>query len=226
MRLFTAKDFRVFEISSFGRRMTALRSRISPKLSDIGAGLAPGLSALVDQPVHLHVAKHMRRRVNPPDDTWAAFGLDKRGYKKDAHFKVAVSRNCVRLLFEVGPEYYEKAEWALRWNRDIRNVAETLTSLKNLSWFKDEHDEQPGADLAGWSIADFRSLSRDLTRSRDGQIVLGRRIDHDDMVGMDAGSFTRAALTTFRALAPVFLLHDARVRAPSDRQSARTLAQS
>jgi uncharacterized protein YktB (UPF0637 family) len=55
------------------------------------------------------VARHARRTVNPPDDTWVAFAPDRRGYKKHCHFKVAVSRNAVRFLFDVGPEHADKS---------------------------------------------------------------------------------------------------------------------
>ena len=89
--------------------MEALATEIRPKLESIGDELAPSAAAAIDREVFPHVARHARRTVNPPDDTWVAIGCDKRGYKKDVHFKVAVSRNCVRLLFEVGPEYYDKA---------------------------------------------------------------------------------------------------------------------
>ena len=117
MDLFSGNDFKVFEIPGFADRMAAIRANIQPRLSSIGAALAPRLSSLVDVQLYVHVAKHMRRTVNPPDDTWAAFGRDPRGYKKDAHFRVSVSANCVRFLFEAGPEYYEKSEWVRGWNR-------------------------------------------------------------------------------------------------------------
>src|SRR5258705_13246055 len=96
MALFSCSDFKVFEIPGFAERMAAIRANIQPRLTSIGNALAPRLSSLVDVPLFVHVAKHMRRTVNPPDDTWAAFGRDPRGYKKDAHFRVAVSGQGVR----------------------------------------------------------------------------------------------------------------------------------
>ena len=211
MNLFTSNDFKVFDISGFEERMAALRSEIQPKLSDIGAALAPGVASLVDRPLHVHVAKHMRRTVHPPDDTWAALGADKRGYKKDVHFKIAVSRNCVRLLFELGPEYYDKAEWALKWRRDIRGITSMLGSGKKLTWFKDEHDERPEADLNGWSDTEFAGLGKEVTRRKDGHLVIGRRIDCDEFIRMKPTQFKRAALGTFRSVAGLFSMHEPRV---------------
>lgn len=102
---FTAKDFQVFDIPDFQGRMGAIRAQIRPKLEELGKALPPGIGRLVEGEVFAHVAKHARRTVNPPEDTWVAFGPDRRGYRKEVHFKVAISRHCVRFLFEVGPEY-------------------------------------------------------------------------------------------------------------------------
>src|SRR5438132_2381042 len=127
--------------------MAAILTRIRPKLTSIGEELAPKVSLLVDCPLYVHVAKHARRTVNPPDDTWAAFGADQRGYKKDVHFKVAVSRHCVRFIFEAGPEYYAKPDWTADWNRNFNTLGPGLRTVKDLVWFKNEHDEEPGAYL-------------------------------------------------------------------------------
>jgi uncharacterized protein YktB (UPF0637 family) len=205
MDLFTAKDFKVFDIGSFRERMDAIRGSIRPKLASIGEALAPKASVAVDRPLFVHVAKHARRTVNPPDDTWAALGCDSRGYKKDVHYRVSVSRNCVRLLFEAGPEYYAKPAWARAW---ARSHSELWQSVQGLSWFKDEHDEEPEARL---KAVEPKKLGEELTRRRDGQIVIGRRIGVKELTTMESKVFEELALTTFTALAPLFNLHEARV---------------
>jgi uncharacterized protein YktB (UPF0637 family) len=210
MELFVDKDFRVFDIAGFELRMKSLAGRIRPKLESIGEELAPVVASIVDQPVFVHVARHARRTVNPPDDTWAAIAGDKRGYKKDVHFKIAVSRNCVRLLFEVGPEYYDKGEWALEWKREARLVREALGGSRKLSWFRDEHDEDPARSLAAFSVEELVDLGRELTRRRDGQLVLGRRIDRKEFLAMTPAAFRRVAMATFKPMALLFSLHSAR----------------
>ena len=77
--------------------MQQIHTRLRPKLEALGHSLLPGVSRATGSPAYAHVARHARRTVNPPDDTWVAFGPDLRGYKKHPHFKVAVSRHCVRL---------------------------------------------------------------------------------------------------------------------------------
>ena len=100
---FTAADFKVFDIPGFKPRMAAIQTRIRPKLEAAGRNLLPDVARIGGGPAFVHVAKHARRTVNPPDDTWVAFAGDKRGYKKHCHFKLAVSRGAVRFLFEAGP---------------------------------------------------------------------------------------------------------------------------
>ena len=88
---FVAGDFRIFDVKGFTPRMTELRARVRPKLGAFGESLASSVGRSVGGEVFAHVAQHVRRTVNPPDDTWVAFGPDARGYKKHSHFKVAVS---------------------------------------------------------------------------------------------------------------------------------------
>jgi uncharacterized protein YktB (UPF0637 family) len=153
-----------------------------------------------------HVAKHARRTVNPPDDTWVAFGPDKRGYKKSCHFKVAVSRHSIRFLFEAGPEYAEKKKWAAALRKGAPRLATALRKAKGLAWFKNEHDEEPAALLADLSTDEIARLGDELTRTRDGQFVVGRRIPADEAARWGLGEYQKAALATFEALAPLYRL--------------------
>ena len=203
MELFTAADFKVFAISGFQERMTALASRIRPKLASAGAALAPRLSVLVDAPLHVHVAKHARRTVNPPDDTWAALCANPRGYKKHVHFKFAVSRNAVRLLAEIGPEFAAKTDWLAAWNRSPKDVTGELAA-SGLAFFANEHDEAPRAELKGLSAAEIKQLAALLVKGRDGQFVLGRRIAAADYLKMKPAELEALALATYKPLATLF----------------------
>src|ERR1051326_8331600 len=115
---FAASDFKVFDLEGFAPRMQAIQTRVRPKLEAIGKGLLPDVCRMGGAPAFAHVARHARRTVNPPDDTWVAFACDKRGYKKHCHFKVAVSRGAIRFLFEAGPEHADKKRWVAAWKRD------------------------------------------------------------------------------------------------------------
>ena len=203
---FSAQDFALFDIPGFAERMTAIRTRIRPKLETIGATLAPPLGRIAKIELFAHVARHARRTVNPPDDTWVAFGPDRRGYKKVPHFKVALSREALRFLFEIGPEYAAKAEWARAWKRQAPQLARRLAKGRDLAWFKNEHDQEPAARLADLDTAGWRALGDELTRTRDGQLVLGRRVDALAAARWRGPDYEKAALDTFAPLGECFRL--------------------
>lgn len=203
---FGAADFRVFEVKGFQPRMSEIRARVRPKLEAIGHSLAPAIQRTTGEPIFAHVARHARRTVNPPDDTWVAFAGDPRGYKKHAHFKVAVSRNCVRFLFEIGPEHADKMRWAAAWKRSAPRLAPVLRRVRGLAWFKNEHDEEPVAPLADLSTDDLAALADKLVRTRDGQLVVGRAVPAAEAARWTEAQYRTAALETFRALAPLYRL--------------------
>jgi len=203
---FCATDFKVFSESGFRARMAAIRERIRPKLDAVGHSLTPAVSRATGADAFAHVAKHARRTVNPPDDTWVAFGPDARGYKKHSHFKVAVSRRAVRFLFEVGPEHGDKKRWAAAWKRNAPRLAPVLRRVGGLAWFKNEHDEEAASPLADLTSEQLAELADELTRTRDGQLVLGRAVPAEQAARWTEAQYRDAALETFRALAPLYRL--------------------
>ncbi|MGH7324848.1 MAG: DUF1054 family protein [Candidatus Rokuibacteriota bacterium] len=203
---FSAADFKVFDVKGFQPRMQEIRTRIRPKLEALGHSLAPAIQRTTGEETFAHVAKHARRTVNPPDDTWVAFAGDQRGYKKHPHFKVAVCRSCVRFLFEVGPEHADKRRWAAAWRKSAPKLGPVLRRVKGLSWFKNEHDEEPAAPLADLGPERLSELSDELTRTRDGQLVVGRAVPAAEAARWTEAQYREAALETFRALAPLYRL--------------------
>jgi uncharacterized protein YktB (UPF0637 family) len=203
---FVAADFKIFDVKGFEARMREIRGRVRPKLETIGHSLVPAVSRATGAPTFAHVAKHARRTVNPPDDTWVAFGPDQRGYKKHPHFKVAVSRQCVRFLFEVGPEHADKKRWASAWKKSAPQLAPVLRRVRGLGWFKNEHDDAAAAPLADLTADDLGGLADELLRTRDGQLVIGRAVAAEEASRWAEAQYRAAALETFRALAPLYRL--------------------
>ena len=203
---FVTGDFKVFDVEGFRPRMAELRSRVRPKLEVLGKSLAPAVSRSLGGEVFAHVARHARRTVNPPDDTWVAFSPDARGYKKHCHFKVAVSRHCVRFPFEVGPEHADKKRWAAAWKKNAPKLAPVLRRVKSLAWFKNEHDEELAARLADLTPEAISELADELLRTRDGQLVIGRAVPAEEAARWSEAEYRAGALETFRALVPLYRL--------------------
>ena len=147
MPKFSQADLEIFAIPEFEERMGAIREQIHPKLKALGEELAEPLGHKVGEPLYPHVAKHARRTVNPPDDTWVAFGPEKRGYKKYPYLGVAVSR------FGVHTQVVAKTEsWDLRpAMADRLDQARPALTLGNfLDWKFQAAPEEVTADDAFW----------------------------------------------------------------------------
>ncbi len=203
---FTASDFKVFDIPGFKPRMEAIKTRIRPKLEAAGRDLLPDVARVGGGPAFVHVAKHARRTVNAPDDTWVAFAGDKRGYKKHCHFKVAISRGAVRFLFEAGPKHADKKRWVAAWKRHAPQLVPVLRRAKGLAWFKNEHDETPAGILTDLPPDEVARLGDEITRTRDGQLILGRAVPAGEAARWSPRDYARAARETFHLLAPLYRL--------------------
>jgi len=87
---FTPGDLNIFSIPDFSGRMNAIKTQIRPKLEAIGDAMGPELLKVWGEEFFAHTAKHMRRTVNPPDETWVAFGPKPRGYKANIHLALCI----------------------------------------------------------------------------------------------------------------------------------------
>lgn len=74
---FKAQDFNVFQTPGLDDRMEQIISQIRPKLETLGNRYSEELTAFTGEEMFFHVAKHARRTVNPPKDTWVAFAPNK-----------------------------------------------------------------------------------------------------------------------------------------------------
>lgn len=192
---FEGADFDVFAIDGFAERMAALRARVRPKLVALAEDLAPRLSATLGAPLHPHVAAHMRRRVHPPPETWAAFGPEPRRYKAFAHYALGIDADGIWLRLVL------KDEAAV----DRRALASLLGTDPNLG-------DDLGRDMEVVAERSRRLASRApdedelarLVRKTDAQWAVGRRLGRGDGRLARAEGVEAAALETFGALAPLW----------------------
>lgn len=112
---FTEEDFNTFTIEGLDARMEVLKEQVRPKLTALGEHFAPSLSALTGDEMFPHVAKHARRSVNPPADSWVAFANSKRGYKNCLIFK----SGCGKLMYLYGLRLF----MSLRLKRNTENCS-------------------------------------------------------------------------------------------------------
>lgn len=148
MATFSQADLEVFTLPGFDERMQAIRERIHPKLRELADELVEPLSQKAGEPLHAHVAKHARRSVNPPDDTWAAFGPGQRGYKKYPYLGIAISRFGVHSQVVAKPETWETDRPAMADRLDERRPRLRVANLQD--WDFREAPAEREADDRFW----------------------------------------------------------------------------
>jgi uncharacterized protein YktB (UPF0637 family) len=109
---FARDDFAVFRIEDFSARMNEIYARVRPRLLRLGAQLAPELGRKLHLEFFPHIAKHTRGTVNPPPETWAAFGPSPKGYKRYGYLALCVSRAGLHARAVVKSEADGRAQMA------------------------------------------------------------------------------------------------------------------
>ena len=120
---FAPEDFEVFEAPEFGDRMPLLKQRITPKLKQLAAALTSRMADTTGETVFPHVALHLRRSVNPPVETWAAFARAARAYKPFVHYRVGISLDKVRVMVFVEDYAEDKLLFAKNLGRNAAGLA-------------------------------------------------------------------------------------------------------
>lgn len=148
---FTDKDFEVFTIEGLEPRMAALKENIRPKLENLGEHFSEYLTELTGDEYFAHVAKHARRKVNPPDDTWVSFSTNPRGYKMMPHFQIGLYNSHAFCMYGVIYESPDKKQLASRWLDNIdqfRSLPQNYqVSLDHMKPKKTELSDMPNEDI-------------------------------------------------------------------------------
>lgn len=196
---FEQKDFDTFQIAGLGERMTAIQERIQPKFSEIGEILTDDVSAMVGSEMHLHIAKHARRTVNPPNDTWMAIAGNKRGYKKHPHFQIGLWEDHVFIWLAFIYELPDKTKIAESFLENQPNIEELpkdfVVSLDHM-----KNNATPLGDI---------DLEQALIRFRDvkkAEFLIGRHLKPGDRTTQQGEAFINYARSTFEHLIPLYRL--------------------
>lgn len=195
---FTEKDFQVFTIEGLEARMSAIQERIQPKFREIGDILQMELSAHVGSEMFLHIAKHARRTVNPPNDTWLAIGPNKRGYKKYPHFQVGLFDDHVFLWLAYIYELPNKTQIAQNFLNHLDEIEKLVPKDYVVSVDHTQKNAKPISEI---------SLEEVLTRFKNvkkAEFLIGRNIAKDDPLLTDGEKFIDFTVDTFKRLVPLY----------------------
>lgn len=119
---FKPKDFKAFNLEGLDARMEALNEYIRPQLRELGEYFSDFFTSQTGETFYPHVAKHARRSVNLPKDTWVAFATNKRGYKMLPHFQIGMFEDQLFVMFGIMHEAKDKATRAKVFERKFKAI--------------------------------------------------------------------------------------------------------
>ncbi|WP_029267707.1 YktB family protein [Virgibacillus alimentarius] len=193
---FTKEDFDTFLIDGLENRMEAIQTRIQPKFREIGNYLTDYLSVQLGNEVFLHIAKHARRKVNPPNDTWLAIADNKRGYKKHPHFQVGLFDDHVFIWLALIYELDYKKEIAKSFIKSFDKIKQLpehyVVSLDHM-----KKDSIAITDLEMKHLERFRDVKK-------AEFLVGQHLPMRDTRLQDKDAFLDTAKQTFQTLIPFY----------------------
>lgn len=200
---FTAQDFEVFEVPGLEARMEALKANLRPKLGQLGTDLSLWLSDKLGQPIYAHVAKHARRTINPPRDSWVAFCPDKRGYKKHPHFQIGAWETHAFATFGLIYESPVRITYAEKLKQNAKLVLETVPA--DFVWIPN-HMDTKFLSARDVTIDGLTELANRLARKSQGELLVGIQIAKSDAVQMTPAEFETCVTNCFARLLPLYKL--------------------
>ncbi|MEF2964594.1 DUF1054 domain-containing protein [Paenibacillus sp. M1] len=198
---FSEQDFDSLTVPGLEPRMEAIIGRIRPKLEALGGLISPYLSALCGEEMYPHVAKHARRTVNPPVDTWIAWASSKRGYKALPHFEVGMFPSHLFIIFAVIYESPNKAVFAEYLDKHAAKVKKTVPG--EYFWAMD-HMDPAGVPHSDTGSKQLKEMAAKLKNIKKAEIMCGLRIDRDEPILRNGDELTAKIEETFAALLPLY----------------------
>ncbi|MFY0545234.1 YktB family protein [Brevibacillus sp. H7] len=208
---FDQQDFDVFTIDGLDNRMEAIKTSIRPKLEALGHHFSPVLSLATGSEMFHHVAKHARRTVNPPNDTWVAWAPDKRGYKKHPHFQVGLWGTHLFVWYAVIYESPFKTEISQAMKQHLDEILAMVPD--DFRWSPDH--TQPDSTVQGaLGREGVLQLVDRLRTVKKAEILCGISIDRHDPVLTDGNRLLERLEQTFSVLTKLYNLSRPAVLTP------------
>ncbi len=201
---FTPEDFDIFQIPGLEPRMTRIKAHIRPKLEQMGTQLQPFLSELLEVPVHVHVAKHARRTVNPPDSTWVAWSSNARGYKAHPHFQVGLWSSHLFIWFALFPEAEKtKPVFAQNLNRHLDQFLDQIPG--DFLWSFD-HTRADATNHTNLERETFLDLIHRLQAVKKSEVLCGIHLSRTENTLQHPAALEKKIQQTLQQLSPLYRL--------------------
>lgn len=200
---FKAQDFNVFQTPGLDDRMEQIISQIRPKLETLGNRYAEELTAFTGEEMFFHVAKHARRTVNPPKDTWVAFAPNKRGYKMLPHFQIGLWETHVFIWFALIYEAPIKDSYGKVF---LKNLNKIKKDIPNDFVWSDDHMKPESSTHREVKKERLEEMATRLSTIKKAELLCGVRIEKDEAVHMSEDDWYNRITETFKTLLPLYNL--------------------
>ncbi|EIT84942.1 hypothetical protein A374_12885 [Fictibacillus macauensis ZFHKF-1] len=198
---FTEEDFAVFTIDGLEARMEKLIEQVRPKLQLLGEYFAPELSGLTGEEMFYHVAKHARRTVNPPKDTWVAIASSNRGYKKLPHFQIGLFETHLFVWFAIIYESLVKVDYSKALGHQLQTLTKHIPD--SFVWSVD-HMKPDAVSHASVKGEQLEQMVKRLGEVKKAELLCGIHVSKEEAVKMDGASFIAKVEETFKTLLPLY----------------------
>lgn len=197
----TNEDFDVFAVEGLEERMAALIAHTRVKLTQLGEDFAPVLAEIAGEEMFAHVAKHARRKTNPPHDSWVAWSKNKRGYKMYPHFQIGAWGTHAFVQFGIIYESPMKGVFAEQMMNHLDEIRATVPD--DYMWYPD-HMNPKGYRTSEMTDEEFQRIAHRLSHQKNGEVMIGIIVPRDEAVAMTPDQFAAKAKRTFETLAPLY----------------------
>jgi uncharacterized protein YktB (UPF0637 family) len=202
MKGFSERHFEAFQIPNLDARLEVIKLLIRPKLRLIGKAIEPMLSAELGEEFYYHVARHRRRRVNPPNDTWVAWSTSQHSYKSKLHFRVGIEKNFIYAQCGILSEYKHKKSFSRLLEKNWEDLKQQIPL--NYVWsFREGFTFHIHANM----IDDGRLLNRiidDLRTINSTECVCGIIFDKNGEEVSNEEKLLASIQDVFRNLYPLY----------------------
>ena len=194
--MFKELHFQAFDQMDAQEALHHIRRYIQPQLRKYGHVIHEAIieSTMFDQ-LPVHVAKHIRRKVTPPFNTWVSIGGDGRGYKKYGHVQLGMNQQYVFLVLALIDHPPYESEILSAW----KAKGNIITSLPEDFVFIFDHTDYPWVPLQEitWTALEQRSQI-----SHKADIMIGRLLERATIDTMTEASFQAWMIDTLHHLVP------------------------
>ncbi|GAB6557046.1 MULTISPECIES: YktB family protein [Bacillus] len=203
LQTFKSTDFEVFTVDGLEERMSAIKTNIHPKLEALGEQFATYLSKQTDENFFYHVAKHARRKVNPPNDTWVAFSTNKRGYKMLPHFQIGLWGTHAFIYFGLIYECPQKVETAHAF---LEHINDLKTNIPNDFVWSIDHTKPSVKLHRTLETEDLQKMIERLATVKKAELLVGIHISPEEFSAMTNEQFLAKIESTMQSLLPLYAL--------------------